>query len=216
MADKDRGGDDPSLELPSFGLRRRKRRPEPAPVVEPEPVAEPVTTQQPADLHDTAVIETGGADATHVTEPVAAPAPKRVEEKRERRPVRLPALPGLTAALVTGLVVGLVGVLATFASLRLCEVVKGTPSCGGPGLFVLVAIVIALVYLGGWLLRGFGVDDPGSTSFLAVGLTAVVVMLFLVDVLFAWWMVIAVPLVAMAAYALSWWVTTSAAGVDTE
>jgi hypothetical protein len=227
-ADKDRDGGDPPLELPSFGLRRKKKRAEPAPVVEPiappaavaepelepivepEPIAEPVTARQPVDLHDTALIEQDAA------EPAAPPAPKRVKEKRERRPVRLPALPGLTAALVTGLLVGLVGVLATFASLRLCEVVKGTPSCGGPGLFLLVAILVAMVYLGGWLLRGFGVHDPGSTSFLAVGLTAVVAMLFLVDVLFAWWMVIAIPLVSMAAHALSWWVTTSAAGVEIE
>ena len=35
--------------------------------------------------------------------------------------------------------------------------------------------------------------DPGSTSFLAVGLLAVVALLFLVDVLFEWWMIIVIP-----------------------
>lgn len=198
-ADKDRDEVEPSLELPSFGFRRKKRRQDPEPVAEPEPVAR----EQRPEPDDTAVIE------QH-----APPAPRRIKERRERRPVRLPALPGLTAALVAGLLVGLLAVAATYGSLRLCELVEGTTSCGGPGLFLLVAILIALVYLGGWLLRAFGVDDPGSTSFLAVGLTATVAMLFLVDVLFAWWMVIAVPVVSMAAYAVSWWVTTSAAGTE--
>ena len=38
--------------------------------------------------------------------------------------------------------------------------------------------------------------DPGSTSFLAVGLLAVVALLFLVDVLFDWWMIIVIPVVS--------------------
>jgi len=66
-----------------------------------------------------------------------------------------------------------------------------------------------MIYLGGTLLKAFRVTDPGSTSFLAVGLMAVVVLMFLVDVLFSWTMIIVIPIVAMATYALAHWVTTA-------
>ena len=73
---------------------------------------------------------------------------------------------------------------------------------------------MVLTYVGGWLLRGFGIEDPGSTSFLAVGLLAVIAMLFFLDVIYNWWMVIVIPIVAMATYALSWWVTTRFVDID--
>ena len=50
--------------------------------------------------------------------------------------------------------------------------------------------------------------EPGSTSFLAVGLLSVVALLFLVGSLFQWWMVIVIPLVSMATFLLSHWVTS--------
>lgn len=140
-------------------------------------------------------------DATPPLEPEA-------EEPKPKREFALPALPALQAALAVGAVIGLLAVLLTFASLKLCELLRGTDSCGGPGLLLLVAMLVILTYVGGWLLRGFGIDDPGSTSFLAVGLLAVLAMLFFLDVIYNWWMVIVIPLVAMATYALSWWVTT--------
>ena len=142
-------------------------------------------------------------------EPAAA-SPRR----RAKRDFTLPALPALQAALAVGALIGLLAVLLTFASLKLCELVRGTDSCGGPGLLLLVATLVMLTYVGGWLLRGFGIDDPGSTSFLAVGLLAVLAMLFFLDVIYNWWMVIVIPLVAMATYALSWWVTTRFVDVD--
>ncbi len=60
----------------------------------------------------------------------------------------------------------------------------------------------------------FGVPDPGSTSFLAVGLLTVVALLFLVDLLFNWWMIIVIPCVTLLTFALSRWVTTSFADSD--
>ena len=80
----------------------------------------------------------------------------------------------MAAAIVTGLLVGVLTVGLTGASQRLCEVLQGTSSCGNPGFILLVAIMIAMVFLGSALLRAFRVPDPGSTSFLAVGLTALV------------------------------------------
>ncbi len=115
----------------------------------------------------------------------------------------------MAASILTGLLVGLLTVGLTWASLRLCEVVQGTSSCGNPGFFLLLAIMVAMVLVGRLLLHAFGVADPGSTSFLGMGIVAVVALLFLVDQLFLWWMVLAIPAVAMASYALAHWVTTS-------
>lgn len=188
MADKDLEGDGPSLELPSFGLGRKKTSQRPAPSAQAEDIAPAVDTES-------------------VAEPEPAPA-------LQRREFTLPVVPALQAALVVGAVIGLLAVLLTFASLKLCELVSGTDSCGRPGLLLLVATLVVLTYVGSWLLRGFGIDDPGSTSLLAVGLLAVMAMLFFLDVIYNWWMVIAIPLVAMASYALSWWVTTRFVDVD--
>lgn len=221
MADKDLEGDGPSLELPSFGFGRKKKakqseptapvedttpEPEPEPVVEPEPVPplapelDPITPEpQPTPV----VPETLAMKVATGPEPQPEP-----EAPREKRDFSLPAIPAVQAAVVVGAVIGLLAVLLTFASLKLCELVRGTDSCGGPGLLLLVATLVILTYVGGWLLRGFGIDDPGSTSFLAVGLLAVLAMLFFLDVIYNWWMVIVIPLVAMGTYALSWWVTT--------
>jgi hypothetical protein len=147
---------------------------------------------------------------------VTAPATAQVaadpagDEPRTPRELRFPTLPPLPAVLLVGLVVGLAAVLMTYGSLRLCDAATGTTSCGGgPGLLMLLAIVIALTYLGGWLLRGFGIDDAGSTSFLAVGLVTLVAMLFLVDSLDEPSGAIAVTVVTVLAYALSWRVTAA-------
>lgn len=262
MPDKDPAGDEPSLELPSFGFGRRKRRehaedappvvpepqsqpepePEPAPTPdpdpdpdpepEPEPVEQPTqvlppapprerrTEPAPAVARPRAVARppavSRGAVVTEPREDVAevepAPAPAR-----ERREVRFPSLPALPAVLLVGTLVGLTAVLLTYGSLRLCDVATGTATCGGgPGLLLMLAILIALTYLGGWLLRGLGLPDAGSTSFLAVALLAVVAMLFLVDSLDEWSGAVAVVVVTVVAYAVSWRVTAALADAGTD
>jgi hypothetical protein len=232
MAEKDE--DSSQLELPSFrfGRKRKKREPatdEPVAVapehspVETEPAAEveaPATRLEPVDdptaepPAETAPEPVQDAHAAATTEPEPAPEPvpvggERKAEKKEPREIRLPAISGMAASVVTGLLVGVLTVGATWGSLRLCEVLQGTPSCGDPGFVLLVAILIAMVLVGAVLLRAWGVPDPGSTSFLAVGLLAVIALLFLVDVLFEWWMIIVIPIVAVLTYTLSHWVTTS-------
>ncbi len=100
-------------------------------------------------------------------------------------------------------------VALTWLSLRLCEVLQGTPSCGNPGIFLLLAIMVAMVVLGGAMLRAAGAPDPTSTAFLAVGLLCVVALLFLIDALMSPWMAIVIPLVSVGAFVLSHWVTTA-------
>ena len=68
--------------------------------------------------------------------------------------------------------------------------------------------MVVAVLLGTALLAAAAVPQPGSTSFLAVGLLSVATLLFLVGSIFEWWMVLVVPLVSVATFLLSHWVTT--------
>lgn len=181
----------PSLRLP--GLRRgRKRR-------APEPADEPVGAA-PAEA---TAFEAKPVEAHPV--PAEAPGQRRAERKRPS----LPALPGWVAALVTGLAVGASGAGLTWLSLRGCEAVKGTESCGGPGLFLLVVIVVLMVLLGGLLLALLRVPEPRSTSFLGVGVLVVVVLVTLIQQLFSGWMFLVVPLLGAASYVLALRITTT-------
>ena len=142
---------------------------------------------------------------------VVEPTPVPVEEPEPKpRPARTgPVLPATLALLVAGVVIGLLGSGLTFGAQRGCEAVRGTSSCGGgPGLLLLVVIFAAMVFVGSALLRALGVTEARGTSFLAVGLLTVVVMVVLMNVVFSVWMFLAVPVVAAASYVLAGWVTT--------
>ena len=147
-------------------------------------------------------------DPPPAKEPKAAKAPKAAKEPKEPRPPREP-LPGRVAAALTGLVVGLALVGGTAGTLRGCEAVQNTATCGSAGFPLLLAIVVLMIVLGSVLLRTLQVPDPGSTSFLAVGVISVVALLFFIEVIESWWMIIAIPAVSVAAYLLSHWVTTT-------
>jgi hypothetical protein len=233
---EDRDKDAPSLEPPSL-FRRRKKAPEAAPeppaeltaepavqapvpppvpppaqpVVEPPPEPTPVAAEEPAasvaDDSPTTIFD-------DTSEPTAAEVPlevatTQVATQAEPKPPREPWLGGTPAAAVTGLFIGALIVAATAGSLHLCTAVKGTSSCGGPGFFLLVAILIVAVLIGAAMLRGAAVPEPGSTSFLAVGLLSVIALLFLVGSIFEWWMIIVIPLASVATFLLSYWVTTT-------
>lgn len=221
MADKRSGGDkhEPTLELPKlFGRRRR------ASVAEEPPVERSIPAK-PSDDHTLHTERPLVADeptrapeppSSHSDEPSAANA--GTEEPGARRAARTTRLlPPRLAAVLTGLIVGAAGTLLTYGSLRGCELLTGTGSCGGgPGLLLLVAIFAVMVLLGGALLKAWAVSDPRSTSFLAVGITAVVVMLTLLEAVFSLWIFLAVPLVTMAAYLVAHWVTTRFVEADGE
>ena len=92
---------------------------------------------------------------------------------------------------------------------------RGTSSCGGgPGFLILLLVLALLALAGAWLLARFGEPESGSTSLLAVGILAVLVMLFLLGSLDEWWAAIAVPVTALVAYCVSWWVTNAVVGDD--
>lgn len=181
--------DEPSLELPSlkvprFGQRSKRRT---------ESNGKPEAT---------------GTDTTQL-EPLNGAADRAETESTPRRArPSLPALPGPTAAAATGAVVGAFGTLMTYLVMAGCEAVRGTSSCGGPGLLLLVAILTLMILLGAAVLKAFSVAEPGSTSFLAVGVIAVIVLLVLLDSVFSGWMFLVVPTLAAASYALAHLVTT--------
>jgi hypothetical protein len=201
--------------------------PPPAPVTEPVPVAEPVVQPpvepepepepEPTVVLPPAPTPEPALESAPEPEPVPAPEPVVARSPltpppappREPRAPRDPWLVGPPAAVLTGLLVGGLIVAATAGGLRVCTAVKGTSSCGNPGFLLLCAILVVAVLVGGALLRSARVPQPGSTSFLAVGLLSVVALLFLVGQLFAWWMAIVIPLVSVATFLLSYWVTTT-------
>ena len=182
MAEKLPEEDGPSLELPSLFGRRKKRTAEAATA---EPVAAPEPVREPAPVHDTA------------------------DEPEEGRELRLPAWASSTAALVVGAVVGALGCALTWLGLQGCEVVTGTDSCGGPGLLVLVLILVAMVVAGTAALKLFGVQDAVNLSLLGVGLLAAVVLLFLTGYLDEPWMFLGIPALTALCFRLAHWVATS-------
>ncbi|MFC4783272.1 hypothetical protein ACT8ZV_02270 [Nocardioides sp. MAHUQ-72] len=238
MADEHHGSDGPSLELPSLGFGRRKRKeprdaegsgepPIEVPVARmpPPAVSEPAPDPVPASAETRPLFTDEVAPAplappapTSTPEPVASSAPGPAAEPERKAPARarrarrtpsLPAIGGMLAAMVTGAVIGMAVVGLTWGSQRTCEAARGTSSCGAAGFWLLVAIMVAMVFLGSVLLRAWRVPDPGSTSFLAVGLLAVLALLFLVDVIFSGWMVVVVPVLTVASFALAHRVTTA-------
>ena len=104
----------------------------------------------------------------------------------------------------------------SFGASRGCEAVRGVGTCGGTGLFALLAVLIIQVVLGSLLLKGAGVFDPTSTSFLAVGLVAVLALLFFLSSLESVWMLLVIPVLTAITFLLSWWVTETfvEAGAD--
>ncbi len=204
--------------------------PEPSPVPDPTPVPEPTPVEPTPDpipvtpepdphpgpdfVEHTTVIPTVDADASAGDQAVGAPLfadetdqAAEAEAPKERREVTLPALNARIAVIVSGLVVGLVGVVLSWGAGQGCEAVRGVGSCGGVGLFALLAVVAIQVLVGAALLRAWKITDPTSTSFLGVGLVAVMALLFFLGSLESIWMLLVIPVLTAITFLISWWVT---------
>jgi hypothetical protein len=192
---------EPTLELPSLFRRRRRGTTDQQPAPEGEAKPGPETAAAPPR-------QVPVEDPTRTAVADRNPDGRATRERRAPRARRTgPPIPPSVAAPLTGLVVGLVGAVLTYGGLRGCELARGTDSCGdGPGGLLLLAILVVMVLAGGALLAWLRVPDPRSTSFLGVGLTAVVAVVALLETLFSAWMFVVVPLVSAAAYLLAWWV----------
>ncbi|HEX4976885.1 MAG TPA: hypothetical protein VFV40_03370, partial [Nocardioides sp.] len=191
--------------------------PEPAEPAAPEPATPEPALAEPATPAETPPPPEPAAEpaAEPAGEPAPAPAPARRRAARpDRTPRTLPALSPGAASLVVGALVGLVGTALTWAALQGCEALRGTDSCGGPGLLVLVAILVLMVLAGTLLLKALRVSEPNATSFLGVGLMTVIVLVTLMENLFSAWMFLAVPVLTALSYLAAQWVSTRF--VDTE
>jgi len=107
-----------------------------------------------------------------------------------------------------GAAVGLLGCALTYVGLQGCEVVTGVSSCGGPGLLVLVVILVAMVLVGAVVLRWLRVPDAGNLSFLGVGMMTAIALLFLIDYLYDPWMFLVIPAVTAMTFGIAQWITT--------
>jgi len=121
---------------------------------------------------------------------------------------RFPGIHPAWAAIITGAISGLICVLLAKGASAGCEAIRDNSSCGGGlGLLALVAILAIEVLIGANLLKAWKVSDPFSTSFLGVGLVAMVAMLFFLDVIDKASMVGVIPAITAVSFLLSWWVT---------
>ncbi|HEX5919682.1 MAG TPA: hypothetical protein VFY76_17590 [Nocardioides sp.] len=137
-------------------------------------------------------------------------APPQPTPGRTRRRLPSVGVSGLPAAALTGVAVGGLAVLLAWLAGVGCEAVRGTSACGGgPGLLILVVVVAVLAWVGAVLLRLLGVPHSASTSVLAVGILAVLVLVFLLGSLDERWALVAVPVASAIAHAASWWLTTT-------
>jgi hypothetical protein len=126
---------------------------------------------------------------------------------RQRATLNLPVVDPRLAALLTGAIVGLIGLILATGAGRGCEAVRGVGSCGGIGLLALLVVLGVQAVIGGILLRACRVTDPASTAFLGVGMMAVITLLFLLGSLESRWMLVVLPIVTALTFLLSWWVT---------
>lgn len=174
-------------------------------------VAAPTPAAAESPAHDTAAetsLDTAAvATATRTPDHDAGTQEGVEPTEKRRRELALPQIPSRAAAALTGVVVGLLAVGLTWLGLQGCELIRGTESCGGVGLLMLLLILAAMVALGAVMLKAWGIPDAPSTSVLAVGLIAVICLLLLIDVLMSGWMLLVIPLVGAATYALSHAVT---------
>ena len=76
-------------------------------------------------------------------------------------------------------------------------------------MLLILVILVLMVLLGGLVLTLLHLSDAKATSFLAVGVMFVVVLLTPQDALFSPWMFLVVPLVSAAAFVLAHWVTAT-------
>ncbi|HSE09113.1 MAG TPA: hypothetical protein VLB29_10645 [Nocardioidaceae bacterium] len=185
----------PSLSLPGFGRRKKSKN----------KGEEPSRPAAPERRAPEAAEPSQNGDATQLIE---REQPDPARRKAPSTP-KAPAIPGRVAAAITGLAVAVAGGAATYAALQGCEAVRGVSTCGGaPGFFILVAILALMVLLGGAILKAFRVAAPGSTSFLAVGMVAVISMLVLLDVILSPLMFVVIPVLGALAFLSAHWVTT--------
>ena len=190
---------------PKPGRRKATKPVSTPPAAAPAPAAQPAVpppAQAPAASGTTQVAAKPTTAETPSTESSGT------KSRMPRVDIPLPALAPPVAALVVGAVVGLAAVALTFASLLGCELVTGTDSCGGPGLLVLLAVVVLMILGGAAALRQMDVPDAGGLSFLGVAMFVAVCLVVLLPSLLEPWMIVVAPVLCALTFALAHWIVT--------
>jgi len=136
------------------------------------------------------------------------PAP--ASGRRPRPRARAPVSPSVGAG-AAGCLVGLAAVVLVTLGTRACDALRDSRSCGGPGLVLLVAIVVALGVLGAVLLAHVSVPQPAVVSLLGVTLAAVTILFGFLEDLSSVWMWLVMPLLGAGSFALGHLVLSTAA-----
>ncbi|MER7609942.1 hypothetical protein [Nocardioides sp. NPDC127503] len=218
------------------GTKPANAKPEKTQPQKSQPKTQPPTARVEKAPVETATVETASMEKTQVLEktapPVVAPEPpaekaaKKQKAQKPPKPAKEPRAPktpkepiqrrinlgtpsGLSAAVMIGAIVGAFMALAVWFSGTVSQWTRGTSSLGDKGAIILIAVFALAIIVGGYLLRLAGARSPFTISFLGSALVAVLSMLFLTDVFAHPWGVIIVVILAAAAYALSYWVTTN-------
>jgi hypothetical protein len=123
---------------------------------------------------------------------------------------QVPVSPAVGAA-GSGCLVGIGAVVLVALGVRACDAWRDTTSCGGPGLLMLVAIVVALVLLGSVLLAYVHVPHPVLVSLLGVTLAALTILFGFVEDTSSVWMWLVMPLLGAGSFALGHLVLSTAA-----
>ncbi|GGU23164.1 hypothetical protein [Nocardioides albus] len=174
-----------------------------APVVSPEPPAKKAVAKPAQKQKAPKPVREPKAKA-----PRTPKAPKEPKAPSQRR-LKLATPTGMSAAVMIGAIVGAFMTLAIWFSGTVSQWTRGTSSLGDKGAIILITVFVLAVVVGGYLLRLASARSPFTISFLGSALVAVVSMLFLTELFdHAWGVIVAVILTA-AAYALSYWVTTT-------
>lgn len=119
---------------------------------------------------------------------------------------RIPHLDLRVAAVITGLLVGLVSVGLAAGALALFSEVRGVSSGGGRwGSLTFVVIAFIAFVAGELLLAAFGSNQARLTSFLGVVLTIVLILGVFLDLADSSWALVLVPVLGAVAYLGAHW-----------
>jgi len=136
-------------------------------------------------------------------------APKKLHQKRRASSRRRPFLGSeVLGAAVAGALAGLVAAGLYYATGQGCLWLRGPGGCGGIGLLSTITLLLISGAVGAGLLWAFHQRDPVSTSYLGIGLMAMVVMLTVMRQLDNWWMVAFIPALTAGCYLTAWWLTS--------
>ncbi|MPZ61571.1 MAG: hypothetical protein GEU93_09795 [Propionibacteriales bacterium] len=129
---------------------------------------------------------------------------------------RLPALPGPLGAAAVGIMVALLGRVLILVGEEGCDAARGTSSCGGWGVLMLLVIAGVMLYVGLRLHRMLDIREAAVANFFGLALFVIVVLGLLIDDVFdtAMWAVL--PLVAAVTYAVGAWIAVLLAKAGSE